>query len=53
MYLRRYEDIYVSGPFAKRVITLPQTIEELKVFLSSQTLGLLIEYVVYLLVLGW
>ncbi|GJJ67676.1 hypothetical protein EMPS_00022 [Entomortierella parvispora] len=49
MYLRRYEDIYVAGSFAKRVITLPQTADELEVFLRSSTLGLLVEYVEHLI----
>jgi len=48
VYLRRYEDIHVSGLLSRVAIKLPVDEKGLKAFLSGQSLGWLFTYVVSL-----
>ncbi|KAK5816413.1 hypothetical protein F5H01DRAFT_404997 [Linnemannia elongata] len=47
VYLRRYEDIHVSGLLSRVAIKLPVDEKGLKAFLSGQSLGWLFTYVSY------
>jgi hypothetical protein len=51
VYLRRYEDIHVSGLLSRVAIKLPVDEKGLKAFLSGQSLGWLFTYVVNISVL--